>query len=54
MKMAPAIAEQRQHRPHIGRDACYQLRQAVFARTIHFTEQVVLDRAKIVLEGIAA
>jgi hypothetical protein len=52
--MAPAIAEQRQHGPRIGRDARHQLRQAVFARTIHFAEQFVPDRAKVILEGIAA
>ena len=41
MQMGPAVAEQRQHRPHIARHRLDQLGQAVFARAIEATEQFV-------------
>jgi hypothetical protein len=52
--MAPAIAEQRQHGPDIGRNALHQLWQAVFVGAVHFAQEFILDRAEIVIEGIAA
>src|ERR1700736_5953833 len=54
IKMASAITEQRQHRPDLGRDAGDQLRQAMFAGAVHFAEQLIPNRAEVVLKGVAA
>ena len=52
--MAAAIAEQRQHRPNLGRDTLDQDRQTVGVGPVHLTEQVIADRTEIVLECVAA
>src|SRR3954447_20647799 len=54
MQMAAAIAEQRQHGPDLGADTLDQLRQAVFVGAIHLAQQLVPDRAEVVVKGFAA
>jgi hypothetical protein len=49
--MASAIAKQRQHGPDIGRNARYELTQAILVGTVHLAEQFVPDRANIILKG---
>jgi hypothetical protein len=54
MQMAAAVAEQRQHRPDVGRDASDKGLQPVWAGAVHFAQQFVANWASIVLEGVAA
>ena len=51
IEMASAIAKQRQHGPDIGRNARYELAQAILVGTVHLAEQFVPDRANIILKG---
>src|SRR5260370_400811 len=53
MQMASAVAEQRQHGPDLGRDALHQFRQGVFGGAVHFTKQLLPDRAEIVFVCIS-
>jgi len=52
--MAAAIAEQREHGPDVRRDTLHENGQTTGIRTVHLAQQLVPDRAKIVLEGVAA
>ena len=54
IEVAAAIAEQRQHCQHIGRDTLYESGQALRAGAVHFAEQFVPDRAEIIFVGVAA
>jgi len=50
--MASAIGETGQHGPDVGRDARYQLGQAVFAGAVQFSRAIVLYRTKKIIQRL--